>query len=169
VNLIKKIVLAPAAALILLAGTAQANTDEAVLERLKPVGEVCIKGQVCNGAKVEKAAGQADTAQVNEESAAETSAAAVETVAEPAVAASAGRTGEQVATLSCNVCHASGILDAPKTNDTAAWKARADAAGGLEGLLKVSKAGKGAMPPMGTCANCTDEELTSAIKFMSGL
>lgn len=158
-NLIKKLFLTLAATLILLTGIAQANTDEAVLERIKPVGTVCIKGQVCNGDKASKQAEQPAAEQAQAEPVAQ----------EPAVAASAGRTGEQVATQSCNVCHGSGILQAPVTGDTAAWQVRADAAGGLAGLLKVSKAGKGAMPPMGTCADCTDEELTSAIKFMSGL
>lgn len=168
-SLIKKLFLTPAAALILLTGIAQANTDEAVLERIKPVGTVCIKGQVCNGDKASKQAEQPAAEPAQAEQAQAEPAQAEPAAQEPAVAASAGRTGEQVVTQSCNVCHGSGILQAPVTGDTAAWQVRADAVGGLDGLLKTSKEGKGAMPPMGTCAACTDEELTSAIKFMSGL
>ena len=165
-NLIKKLFLMPAAALILMTGVAQADTDEAISERLKPVGTVCIKGQDCNGGDVKKAPAQAETESTTEAAATDT---AVEAPAEPVAAARAGRSGEQIATQSCNVCHGTGILDAPVVGDKAAWAARADTAGGLDGLLKISKEGKGAMPPMGTCADCTDAELIAAIQNMSGL
>lgn len=164
-NLLKKLFLMPAAALILLAGVAQANTDEAIAERIKPVGTVCIQGQNCNGVDVKKASAQAEAESTTETAATDVA----ETPAEPVAAASAGRTGKQIATQSCNVCHGTGILDAPVVGDTAAWQVRADAVGGLDGLLKISKEGKGAMPPMGTCADCTDAELKAAIQDMSGL
>ena len=44
-NLIKKILVAQATVLALWAVTAQATTDEAIAERLKPVGEVCVMGE----------------------------------------------------------------------------------------------------------------------------
>lgn len=146
-NLIKKILVAQAAALFVLAGSAvQAATDEAVAERLKPVGEVCIQGQEC------AAAGTAAAANAGA----------------PAVAA-AGRSGDEIVTKSCGVCHGTGLLSAPKTGDKEDWAARAELAGGMDGLLSVAIKGKGAMPPMGTCADCSDEELVNAIKVMSGL
>lgn len=154
-NLIKKILVAQAAVLFVWMGTAQANTDEAVAERLKPVGNVCIEGQECAAAEASAAAAQ--------EAVAEDAGAAVAD-AEPA-----GRSGEDIVARSCGVCHATGLLEAPITGDTEAWAARAEAEGGLDGLLAISKSGKGAMPPMGTCADCSDAEMLSAIKVMSGL
>jgi len=141
VNLIKKILVAQTAVLALWAVSAQAATDEAIAERLKPVGEVCIQGQECAAA----GAGAA------------------------AAAGGAARSGEDVYGKFCTACHSSGLLNAPKTGDSAAWTARADAAGGLDGLLKNAISGINAMPPKGTCADCSDEELTAAIKHMSGL
>ena len=45
-------------------------------------------------------------------------------------------TGPELYARHCGACHGSGVLGAPKTGDTAAWKARADAGGGIDGLLK---------------------------------
>lgn len=147
-NLMKKILVAQAAALFVLAGAAaQAATDDAVAARLKPVGEVCIQGQEC--------------------AAAEASVAAAATAG--AAPAAAGRSGDDVVAKSCNVCHGTGLLDAPLSGDKDAWAVRFEAQGGMDGLLAVAKGGKGAMPPMGTCGDCSDEELVSAIKVMSGL
>ena len=49
-NLIKKLLVAQTAVLALWAMSAQAATDEAIAERLKPVGEVCIQGEECAAA-----------------------------------------------------------------------------------------------------------------------
>lgn len=46
---------------------------------------------------------------------------------------------------------------------------RADHQGGLDGILAKAITGINAMPPKGTCADCSDEELKGAIKKMSGL
>lgn len=140
-NLIKKILVAQAAVVALWAMSAQAATNDDIAERLKPVGNVCIQGEEC------AAAG-------------------------PGAAAAAGgaaRSGSDVYGKFCTACHSSGLLDAPKTGDGAAWTARADAAGGLDGLLKHAISGINAMPPKGTCADCSDDELMDAIKHMSGL
>jgi cytochrome c5 len=140
VNLIKKMLVAPAAVLALWAVTAQATTDEAIAERLKPVGEVCIMGEECKG------------------------------VGAVAVAAGgAARTADDIIGKHCGACHTAGVLDAPKIGDSAAWKARADAAGGLDGILATAISGINSMPPKGTCADCSDDELRAAIEKMSGL
>ena len=136
----KKMLAVPAAVLALWAVTAQATTDEAIAERLKPVGEVCIMGEECKG---------------------------VENVA--AAAGGGARTADDIIAKHCNACHATGVLDAPKIGDTAAWKKRADEQGGLDGILAKAISGINAMPPKGTCADCTDEELREAIQKMSGL
>lgn len=140
-NLIRKLLAAPAAVLALWAVTAQAAThEEAIAERLKPVGEVCVSGQECAGVG--------------------------------AVASAAGggaMSADDVIAKHCNACHGSGVLGAPKVGDTATWTARADAAGGIDGLLQHAINGINAMPPKGTCATCSDDDLLAAIKKMSGL
>jgi len=140
VNLIKKILAAQTAVVALWAMSAQAATNEEIAERLKPVGEVCVQGQECAAAGPAAAAG-----------------------------GGAARTGEQVVGKFCGACHGSGLLNSPKVGDTAAWQARADKEGGLDGLLAKAISGINAMPPKGTCADCTDDELLGAIKFMSKL
>nr|WP_272885929.1 c-type cytochrome [Stutzerimonas stutzeri] len=138
--MIKKILVAQTAVLALWAVSAQAATNDDIAERLKPVGEVCIQGEEC------AAAG-------------------------PAAAAAGGGalSGEEVVGKFCNACHGTGLLNSPKVGDTAAWQARADEKGGLDALLANAITGINAMPPKGTCASCSDDELMAAIKQMSGL
>ena len=140
-NLIKTILVAQTAVVALRAMSAQAATDEAIAQRLKPVGSVCIQGEECAAA----GAGAA------------------------AAAGGAARSGSDVYGKFCTACHGSGLLNSPKTGDTATWSARADAAGGLDGLLKNAISGINAMPPKGTCSDCSDDELKAAIQHMSGL
>lgn len=141
-NLIKKILAAQAAVLALWAVSAQAATSDDIAKRLKPVGEVCVQGEEC------AAAGPG---------------------AATAAAGGGARSGEEVVGKFCNACHGTGLLDAPKIGDSAAWKARADKEGGVDGLLKVAITGLNAMPPKGTCGDCSDDELRGAIEHMSGL
>jgi len=79
-------------------------------------------------------------------------------------AAMAERDGATVYNTKCLACHMSGVAGAPKTGDAAAWAARM--APGMEAVLASAKKGKNAMPPMGTCMDCTDAELTAAIQYM---
>lgn len=64
----------------------------------------------------------------------------------------------------CVACHSTGAAGAPKTGDKAAWAASVEA--GMESMLANTKSGKGAMPPMGLCMNCSDDELKAIIEFM---
>ncbi len=66
---------------------------------------------------------------------------------------------------SCFACHSTGAAGAPKTHDEAAWKPRLDK--GMPALVESVKKGLNAMPPTGLCANCTDEDYTALIVFMS--
>lgn len=78
--------------------------------------------------------------------------------------AQAERSGEEVYKTKCQVCHAQGIAGSPKFGDKAAWASRI--ATGADAMLAVAKSGKGAMPPKGTCMDCSDAELTAAISYM---
>lgn len=82
----------------------------------------------------------------------------------------AERSGEEIYSASCITCHAPGpmaeALGAPAAHDEAAWKKEFDEHGGIDGLLEIVKTGEGAMPPMGACNDCSDDELKAAIEFM---
>jgi len=83
-----------------------------------------------------------------------------------AVAASAGRSGEDVYNAACMACHSAGVAGAPKVGDQVAW---ADRIGkGMDALYNSGingVAGTG-MIARGGCANCSDEEIRLAVDFM---
>jgi cytochrome c5 len=83
-----------------------------------------------------------------------------------ASAASAASTdpGEATYNRVCQACHATGAAGAPLFGNKAAWEPRI--AQGMDTLLQTAINGKGAMPPRGTCADCSDDDLRAAIEFM---
>lgn len=88
-------------------------------------------------------------------------------VAETVVVASGqARSGQTVYESSCLACHGAGVAGAPKTGDQEAWTSRA--AQGVAVLLEHVVAGFNAMPPKGTCADCSDSELKAAVAYMLG-
>ena len=112
---------------------AQTDRDKEVIERIKPVGEVCVQGK--------------------------------SNCAAPPVTAAAGpRSGEQVYSSACVACHAAGVAGAPKFGVATDWATRV--AQGEDTLLQHAIAGIRAMPPRGTCMNCSDEELRFAVQYM---
>lgn len=80
-------------------------------------------------------------------------------------AASGPRDGETVYNSYCAACHGAGILGAPKKGAAADWAPRLDK--GMDTVLANAINGINAMPPKGTCADCSDEEIKGAIEFMS--
>ncbi|BBB28185.1 c-type cytochrome [Neptunomonas japonica] len=80
-----------------------------------------------------------------------------------AAAAGGARSGEDVYKASCAACHAIGVAGAPKYG-TSDWTDRG--AKGIDALLKTAISGINAMPPRGTCAACSDDELQAAVQHM---
>jgi cytochrome c5 len=78
----------------------------------------------------------------------------------------AARSAEALYKETCQTCHATGIANAPKLDDKAAWEPRV--ANGLDGLLKTAINGKGAMPARGGNPTISDEEMKSVILYMTG-
>ena len=74
------------------------------------------------------------------------------------------RSGDAVYNKFCAACHTSGVLGAPKFNDAADWEPRL--AQGMETVLKHAVEGYNAMPPKGTCNDCSEEEIQAAIDYM---
>ncbi|SFV78002.1 Cytochrome c5 [hydrothermal vent metagenome] len=56
------------------------------------------------------------------------------------------------------------MAGAPKFGNKADWASRLKR--GIDDLVKVAISGKGAMPPKGTCATCSADELRAAIEHM---
>jgi cytochrome c oxidase cbb3-type subunit 3 len=77
--------------------------------------------------------------------------------------AASSRSGKEIY-AKCQGCHNVGVAGAPKYGDKVAWAPRIKR--GVDDLLKVAKAGKGAMPPKGTCFDCSDAELKAVIQYM---
>ena len=72
--------------------------------------------------------------------------------------------GKAIYEATCVACHASGVANAPKFGDKAAWAPRA--AAGKDGLVASVKNGKGAMPPNAAAAKLSDSDISAAIDFM---
>jgi cytochrome c5 len=115
---------------------AGSNSEDAIRDRIAPVGSVCIQGEECAAASGAASA-----------------------------AASGPRSGEDVYNASCAACHGAGVLGAPKKGSASDWAPRLDK--GFDTVLANAINGINAMPPKGTCGNCSDEELGAAIEFMS--
>lgn len=116
------------------------TTLKEISDRISPVGSVCLTGEDC------------------------ASAPGIE-----AVAASGSRSGEAVFNQYCTACHTTGLLGAPKKGDLAGWQAKEKEAGGFNKMLSNAINGIKSMPPRGTCMNCSDDEISVAIEYMSGL
>ena len=119
-------------------GTKDVRVQSDVAERIKPVGEVYI------GEVPAEVGGDAATA-VTQVAAAELS-------------------GEQVYQQVCASCHTSGVLNAPKPGDAAAWQPRL--AKGNDTLYANAINGIGAMPAKGGRADMSDDAIKSAVDYL---
>jgi cytochrome c5 len=79
-----------------------------------------------------------------------------------AAAANAGE-GEALFKQTCSACHATGVLNAPKFGDKAAWAPRI--AQGIPTLVQHAIHGKGAMPPKGG-SSASDAQVRAAVEYM---
>ncbi|GAB2786782.1 c-type cytochrome [Halomonas shantousis] len=134
-----KLIVGCLAALGLSLGSAQAAdmSKEAIAERLAPVGELCLQGDDCGGA--------------------------------PAVAAvsdtGGARSGEDVYSSVCSVCHASGVAGAPVRGSEADWSARLEK--GMETLYSHAINGFNAMPPKGGNPSLSDQEVKNGVNYLT--
>jgi cytochrome c5 len=75
------------------------------------------------------------------------------------------RTGKEIVESTCNACHATGALNAPKVGDTAAWAPLIKR--GLESLTESAIKGVRQMPPRGGNPQLTDVEVARAVAFLA--
>lgn len=64
----------------------------------------------------------------------------------------------------CFACHDSGAAGAPRLNDAERWQILL--ASGEAQLVEHTIKGIRAMPPRGTCADCTDQQLADTVRWM---
>ena len=123
------------------AGSTSGDPLDELRDRLKPFGSSCLEG--------DEACGTAPVA---------APVVAVAGTAEP-------RSGQEIYDRFCFACHATGVAEAPLFQDAEQWAPRLEK--GMDELLRTSNAGLGAMPPKGTCMDCSDVEMASTIRYMS--
>src|SRR5690554_5371357 len=122
--------------------TAQADVDrDAIAERLKPAGQLCLQGDDCGTAASANAA--------------------------PAANGNSGGSdidGAAIYNSVCMACHETGAAGAPVRGDEGAWGARVDQ--GFATLLDHSINGFNAMPARGGNPNLSDEEVEAATAYL---
>lgn len=117
-------------------GTRSIMSPTKIDARTQPSAKVCVQGEECGGAAA----------------------------APVAAAAAAPKSPEEIYNGSCMACHATGAAGAPKVGDAAAWAPRI--AQGADTLHKHAIGGFNMMPPKGTCAACSDDEIMAVVDFM---
>lgn len=90
---------------------------------------------------------------------------AVVELAEEVAAGAPGKSGAEVVKAVCSMCHAAGLMNAPKIGDNAQWAPRI--AQGYETLVKHAIEGIRSMPARGGNPALTDEEVASAVAEMA--
>jgi len=88
--------------------------------------------------------------------------------AEPVAAAApaaAGKSGEEVYKAVCSMCHAAGLMNAPKFGDKAQWEPRIKQ--GYDTLVTHANKGVRSMPAKGGNPGLSDAEVAGAVKYMA--
>jgi len=122
------------------------------MKQIKAPGPITKENQAMIDAKAKKTAAAAP-------------AAAAKQAAAPAAkkVASVHPEGEKLYKSACVACHSTGVANAPKLGDKAAWSPLI--AKGMDSLMEVALKGKGAMPPRGA-SSADDATLRKAVEYM---
>lgn len=119
--------------------------EEAIAQRVQPVGEVNLGGPKVAEAS---AGGGGDSADAGG-------------------GASELAGGAEVYDAVCASCHAQGVAGAPQTGTTDVWQQRLDE-DGLQALYDSAINGLGAMPPKGGMGSLSDEQVQQAVDYILG-
>nr|WP_283101632.1 c-type cytochrome [Halomonas populi] len=120
------------------AATVHANVDrDAMAERLRPVGQLCLQGEECGRTAAAAAAPASDAGGID---------------------------GPGIYNSVCMACHETGAAGAPVRGTEDDWASRIDQ--GIETLYEHSINGIGAMPPRGGNPNLSDEEVMAAANHL---
>ncbi len=72
--------------------------------------------------------------------------------------------GEKLYKSVCFACHATGVANAPKFGDKAAWEPYIKT--GMDAMVKVAMQGKPPMPPKGGAATASEDDIRAAVQYM---
>lgn len=119
-------------------------TTQAIAKRIRPVGQVTLT----NPAEKASTSGAADNV----------------TSTTSSDQKGIGKPAKFIYQTYCAACHATGAAGAPKVGVVADWAARVK--NGTKTLVKHSISGLKFMPPKGTCAKCSDQEIAATVDYM---
>lgn len=120
------------------ANAASGYDREQILKRIQPIGDVRVKEEPGEKAKPQD---QKEKPEAKK------------------------RTPEDIYEQYCAVCHRAGVAGAPRFRNASDWEKRFEDKG-IAGLTKTAIEGLNAMPPKGTCADCTEEEIRATVEYM---
>lgn len=122
------------------------------MKQIKAAGPITKENQAMIDAKAKKTAAAAPAEPVKK-------------AAAPAAknVASVHPEGEKLYKSACVACHSTGVANAPKLGDKAAWNPLI--AKGMDSMMEVALKGKGAMPPRGA-SSADDATLRKAVEYM---
>lgn len=135
----KRIGLLSAALLGLLSALAVAQSSEVIEQiesRVEPVGKVCMSGEDCAAAPTASASASSGEPR------------------EPA----------DIYSSACASCHDAGVSGAPVLGEAGDWTDRIEK--GDETLYDHAINGFNAMPAMGLCSDCSEEEIQATVDYM---
>jgi len=81
-----------------------------------------------------------------------------------AVVSTGSRSSKEIYDTKCAACHATDAIGAPMFGNPASWTDRITK--GEDVLISNAINGINAMPPKGTCGDCSDKELADTVKYM---
>ncbi len=93
-----------------------------------------------------------------------TAAAAPAAAPAPQQTAAVNPAGEKLYKSVCFACHATGVANAPKFGDKAAWEPYIKT--GMDAMVKVAMQGKPPMPPKGGATNASEDDIRAAVQYM---
>jgi cytochrome c5 len=146
---------------------AAATAESAPAETAPAADEPAAESEAASGGAMDEMKTAAGAAMEEMKASAEAAAEQVESSAESAMdsaTAYAGRDPQKIYETYCQACHLHGVAGAPKLGDSAAWAPRIEK--GMDTLMDHAVNGFNAMPPKGTCGDCSREELQATVEYM---
>lgn len=113
---------------------AQSNREQAIIDRVAPVGTTCMVGDPCAGESTASSG------------------------------ATAARSPEDIYNSNCMACHMTGASNAPILGNVDQWAPRISQ--GLETLYDHAVNGLNAMPAMGLCMSCSEDDIHAVVDYM---
>ncbi|MCS3509602.1 cytochrome c5 family protein [Achromobacter sp. JUb104] len=143
---------------------AKKEADAGAAVAAPAAGAAAAPGAAASGAAPAAAAPAAAATAAAPAAAAPAAAPAAPAPAAPQQAAAVNPAGEKLYKSVCFACHATGVANAPKFGDKAAWAPYIKT--GMDAMVKVAMQGKPPMPPKGGAANASEEDIRAAVQYM---